>query len=365
MLRRHAHVTIAVALLASMGCHPKDKLPGRIDIQNVATLGSDGGAGALSSMPESIIRDSAGHFLVATPNQASAEPVGIYDSTGQFLGRIGGIGSGPGEYQEPALLLRGAHDSIFILDNAQRRMSTLSPALMYVRSQSLPTRIQDAALGPNGELIASTPGYRSDSSFRPVFAFTKDGNAERSYGDAAGKCGPDCSWRLARIIIPDRQGIWLVSRFFAFSVEHWSADGRLLRRLNIQSDWFAPYDSLLMPTPDRPPQAVITGAWLDGAGRLWIIGNAPDPDWQEGLGPERPGEGGLRYFPIEHRNRALDGIIEVRDTASGARLAFRRLDDAPFLIRAGDQMIGHLYENDAGWVLVDLLRVKFESTGLR
>lgn len=353
----------ALGLLSILACESQGDLPGRIQIHDVATIGSDGDEGALSSMPESIIRDSTGRFLVATPSGPAAELVGIYDSGGRFVGRIGRMGSGPGEYQRPDLLLRDVHDSIFIFDNAQRRMTVLSPALTYVRSEALPTRVQDAALDSSGQLFVNAPFYRPDSVVRPVFTFDARGEPIHSYGTPIPACSTDCSWRLARIIAPDRQGAWLVSRFFDYSAEHWSADGHLLKRLNIRADWFQPYDSLLMPTHERPPQAVITGAWLDEAGRLWIVANSPDHDWTEGLGAERTGEGGLRYFPIERPEQALDGIIEVRDTATGSLLAFRRLDQGAYLLPVGDQVVGRLYENAAGWVMVDLLRLSYDSAG--
>lgn len=361
MKQQIVRVAMAFELLMSLGCAPHDNLPGRIKIHDIATIGSDGADGALSSMPESIVRDSAGQFLVAMPSGPAAELVGIYDSAGGFIRRIGRMGSGPGEYQRPGLLLRGAHDSIFIFDNAQRRMTVVSPALSYVRSEALPTRVQDAALDSRAQLFVNAPFYRHDSIIRPVRTFNAGGAHMQSYGTSIAGCSADCSWRLARIIVPDRQGIWLVSRFFDYSAEHWSVDGRMLKRLNIRADWFQPYDSLLMPTPDRPPQALVTGAWLDRAGRLWIIGNTPDHDWAEGLGTERTGEGGQHYFPIERREQVLDGIIEVRDTATGALLAFRRLDDAPYLLPAGDQLVGRLYEDDAGWVMVDLLGLTYDS----
>lgn len=355
----------ALGLLSILACESQGDLPGRIQIHDVATIGSDGDEGALSSMPESMVQDSAGHFLLALPSGPAAELVGIYDSGGRFVGRIGRMGSGPGEYQRPDLLLRDAHDSIFIFDNAQRRMTVLSPALTYVRSEALPTRVQDAALDSSGQLFVNAPFYRPDSVIRPVFTFDARGEPIHSYGMPMPTCSTDCSWRLARILLPDRQGVWLVSRFFDYSAEHWSADGRLLKRLHIRADWFEPYDSLLMPTHERPPQAAVTGAWLDAAGRLWVLGSAADHNWTEGLGAERTGEGGRRYFPIERRQEALDGIIEVRDTATGALLALRRLDDASYLLPAGDQFVGRLYENDDGWELVEMLKLAYDSAGSR
>jgi hypothetical protein len=356
---------VALGLLSFQACDAKGTLPGRIQIHDVATIGSDGGDGALSSMPESMVRDSAGHFLVAMPSGHAAELIGIYDSAGRFIGRIGRVGSGPGEYQRPGLLLRDAYDSIFIFDNAQRRLTVLSPSLEYVRSEALPTMVQDAVLDPSGQLLANAPFYRPDSLIRPVFAFNPLGELIHSYGTSMPVCSTDCSWRLARIIVPDRRGIWLISRFFGYTAEHWSADGRMLKRLTIRADWFQPYDSLLMPTHERPPQPAITGAWLDAAGRLWILGSAADHDWTEGLGAERTGEGGRRYFPIERRQQALDAIIEVRDTATGALLALRRLDDASYLLPAGGQFVGRLYENDDGWEMVELLKLEYDSVRSR
>lgn len=358
--RRAAFVLPAIALSATACARPGDAASGgTIQIRQIGTIGSDGGDGALSSIPTSIARDAAGRWLVAAPAQAAAEPVGVYAPTGEFLGRIGTVGDGPGEFRRPTHVLRAWSDSLLILDREQRRVSVLSPTHAYARSFALAPAAQNAEPAQGGQFFINAPSHRRDSAGASVFRFSRHGEETGAYGAGDEPCPPrECSWTGAREIVPDRDGVWLVSQYFSFSVSHWSYDGRITRRMEIDAAWFPPYDSLSGPTPDRPPQSSITGAWLDRDGRLWIIGFAADPQWYRGLGPVQADEGGLEYYPMTQRNDVLNAIIEVRDTARGDVLAFRRFDDAAFLLPIGDNFVGRIRESDDGWVLVDVLEVR-------
>lgn len=74
---------------------------------------------------------------VAVLNTGTRE-VRFYDTDGRYLGRAGGQGSGPGEFEVPSTLHRLPGDSLVVFDDALQRFSVLSPEGEYARSVTPP-----------------------------------------------------------------------------------------------------------------------------------------------------------------------------------------------------------------------------------
>ena len=352
-------VALVILLCASLsGCGMAEGAGPTIQLQSIGAIGSDGGEGALSSGPSSIARDSAGRWLVATPSQASPELPGIYSPSGRFLRRIGTLGDGPGEYRRVSHIVRTRGDTILFVDEAARRLSVLSPGLAYVTSVPLPTWPHDVSAAPDGGLFISAPSFDRSAAGPAVLHVTRQGVVEAGYGATDRPCAQRCSSERARLMAPTADGVWLVARFFTPVVERWTLDGRRNAVFEIHSEWFPPYDSIRGPTPERPPAAMLTGAWIDGHGRLWTLGQTADPEWKNGLGPaEHAREGGGLRYPMTVPTDVVNAFIEVRDTVTGSLVARRRLDDAYYLMHIDGNVIGRVRETDDGWVVVDLLEV--------
>ena len=345
----------ALVWALSTACRDEPGGGPNIEIRKLGTIGSDGGEGALSGLPTSIARDSAGRWLVAS----SAELPGVYSPSGRFLGRIGAVGDGPGEYRRASFIVRSRGGTILIVDEPSRRLSTLSPGLEYLSSVILPTWPHDAVPAPDGGLLINAPSFDRGASGASVLHVTSAGTVAKAYGTTGRACARRCSSERARLIVPVRDGVWLVTRFFTPEAERWTSDGRRAAAFDIQSDWFRAYDSIRGPTPIRPPVPMLTGAWIDGRGRLWTLGQTADPQWPKGLGPlQQAREGGDSLYPVKAPVDVFNAFIEVRDTADGSLLARRRLDDAYYLMHIDGNVIGRVRETDDGWVLVDL----FEAT---
>jgi hypothetical protein len=246
-----------------------------------------------------------------------------------------------------------------IVDGAARRLSILAPDLEYVASVGLPTWLQDAEAGPGGGLFINAPSFDRSPAGSPVLRITREGTLGGSYGETGEACSRNCSWKRGRLMIPDSHGVWVIASYFTPTVERWELDGRLTRRFAIGSDWFPSYDSIRGPTPNRPPQSAMTGAWIDAHGQLWTLGQTADPEWAKGLGPATPSpEGGGSYYPVKERGDVVNAFIEVRDTATGSLIARRRFDDAYYLMHIDRNVIGRVRDTEDGWVLVDLLEVE-------
>ena len=69
---------------------------------------------------------------------AQSADLRVFDSTGDFIGRHGGRGDGPGEYRSMDALIRSAGDTLWISDIGNRRVTKLDPDLVLVATGNLP-----------------------------------------------------------------------------------------------------------------------------------------------------------------------------------------------------------------------------------
>ena len=106
-------------------------------------------------------RQSDGDFVVV---DGGLREVRLYAGDGAFVRTLGGPGSGPGEFQNPAQVLVTAGDSIVVWDNATYRITRFDPAGEFVSVRSVdrgwiaraiepPLYPSTAKLLPDGQLL--------------------------------------------------------------------------------------------------------------------------------------------------------------------------------------------------------------------
>jgi len=257
-------------------------------------------------------------------------------------------------------VLVDTRDSVFILD-AIGRITVLSPSLELVRTTPIPgprPSAYDAVLLPGR-------GYAFDSqrdSSPPLHAYSFDGQQLAHFGYPQPNCR-GCVRYAYRIASASDGSIWAVQAHYRYLGTRWDANGTLLDSGMVNSPWFAPYDSIMSPAPDREPQAHVWSIWQDRSGLLWVLGATGAPDWPDGLGEARTGEeGGARFYPIKDMAAVFDGIIEIIEPATWSIVARRRLDNTPFLQAIRPGVVASLRETSDGWWQAEVYRV--ELTGL-
>jgi hypothetical protein len=135
-------------------------------------------------------RQTDGDFVVV---DGGAREVRLYDRDGTFLKTLGGPGSGPGEFQDPAQVLITAADSVIVWDNAIYRITRFDSAGEFAGVQSVDrgwiAKAIDAPLYPASaqllqddqilvRLVEKTGGYE------------KTGGVKQSNGFAPGVLRP-------------------------------------------------------------------------------------------------------------------------------------------------------------------------------
>ncbi len=347
-------LAVAAACLAACDLPTPDvSCPGcSVELEFVATIGGTGDSGSFPAWPR-LSRDSRGRFYGITPDRAGL-PF-LFDSSGKFVQEFGREGDGPGEYRRPRLVLIDSHDSLYILDGVGR-MSVLSPSHRTVRTALMSgPRIwaYDAAFLSSSRTVFD---YQSDSN-PPLHTFDLEGNHLASFGDPQFNCR-GCGRPVYMLGLARDSTLWTAQRFYQYRIDRWDGAGARLDSAIVASDWFAPYDSIEPSTPERRPQATVSGVWEDERGLLWILGRTADAQWAEGFGDERKGEGGIPYYPIEDLALAFDGVVEVVDSRDWSIVASRRLDEHPWLHVVEPGLIASLRESTDGWWLADVYAVQ-------
>lgn len=91
---------------------------GSVTLEEVAVVGEE--TGLLIGDPASVAVDSAGRVYVADSERAR---VWVLAPDGDSVGVVGREGRGPGEFVRPSFVHIGPHDSLFVLDGTNRRVS--------------------------------------------------------------------------------------------------------------------------------------------------------------------------------------------------------------------------------------------------
>ena len=87
----------------------------KIELDFVATVGAGTGEGALDDQLRFVARDATGRFFATSYIEALPS---IYDERGQYIGKMGTEGEGPGQFTSAAAV-HFWHDSLFVFDGRQ------------------------------------------------------------------------------------------------------------------------------------------------------------------------------------------------------------------------------------------------------
>lgn len=323
----------------------------QITMREIARIGGD--ADALDNIITSAVRDRAGRYLVAIRGQPT--PL-IYDSVGHSFGIIGRRGKGPGEYISAELLFRGPGDTIYVMDRDQFRMQVLSPSLEPVRTYPILPSAWSMHVTGDGRILLNANSTTRTRIGYPFHELDPVGNIVRSFGaDSGASWGPRDESAFTFAEAGNRR-FWTASQIGKYELRLWGRTDSLLRIVERRVDWFRPYKSVWMATPDRQASPWLVTFWEDGQGRIWTVTRVGDRDWKRGLGPGKRGEGGHMVYEVLSQRQVYDTMIEVLDPVSGRVIASQRFDDRfGFSISPG--VISLAVRNEDGTYQLRVLRL--------
>lgn len=290
----------------------------RIVMRELATLGQ-------SSDPVSISEDAtfrpcvvgrlvAGGYVMSAPSGGTE--LLYYDSTGQFLRRVGRRGGGPGEFGSFLLVAVGPADTLYVADPMNTRLTILSPADSVIGTIRVAGRVDAVATLPGGNILLDHYPKPSGGPRDLFEVVTPDGTTVRSFGQYSG---PESPWGDQWIVSPAPNGGAWSGKMDRFEASQWSQNGELVRTLVWNLDWFPPNAPL---DPGFPAEAAAPSALVQvvqfAADTLWVFVTVPDAHWT-------PGERRNAVNPGTTQT-IFDTYVEVVDLTRAQAIARARFD---------------------------------------
>jgi hypothetical protein len=193
-----------------------------------------------------------------------------FDNNGVFVGKVGGRGTGPGEFRSPALSLV-IGERLVVLQRGDPRIQVFDTGLRYregfIVQGGMPVDI--APEGPRGMAIA----LYGDSSHGMVLRYEgpEGGNPRRMPLEPTGKRHP--LYSAGRIAVC-RDGALVVAYLFMNRVEIYSREGRFLRRFSVGGMARQKEEEDDGRVPER---TYFRKVLLDAAGNILLLGGNQSP----------------------------------------------------------------------------------------
>jgi hypothetical protein len=274
-----------------------------------------------------------------------------YDlESGRFLRPVGRVGSGPGEFRQPAILHALPQDSLFVFDAGEGRFSVLAPgSYRWVRGGTwLPGTTTHLVIGPAGQVVISDPFLIDPERVGfPLHAFRPDGVPVASFGtDIARFDRRDPTAAERELTLAGPTGFWAARVDREYVLERFDWNYKVVDRIQRTAPWYKGFvPPLPFATPTKPPTGRLVGMEQDSAGLLWVTIAVADSQWWKGLAPPQT-EGGSAVYPIADINELYDVVVEVVDPSLGVVLARKAYDN--FVTLVGGQLLAELREDREG-----------------
>lgn len=316
-------------LLVTVACGGSSRGLSPIALDSLPAIGAVEGVGTMSSWPRISPRHPLGYRVLVPQAGAAVELPMVYADDGRFLGPLGEVGDGPGQFIEPLFSRVGPGDSLWVFDGSARA-SVFTPERLFARAIMLPVAPWDAAVLPDGRVVLASA---TSGAPLPLLLLDGEGSLIRTIGTPVAD---EPLGAMRRIVLAGDATIWTVPMLGSWRIEHWDTTGTDLGALDRQPEWFPPYSRYRAPAPGITPQPSLQAAWFDDTGRLWVLGKAVDPEWERGIDSREAREGEPGRSVISDPDRVYDTMIEVIDVQTGEAVVTARFDVTwPFVAEPG------------------------------
>ena len=351
MIMSRGPISLVMAVLIA-GCGRFGRQLSPIRLEAIVTLGEAKGEGAIATTPVVSARHPGG-FRIVTPTISAIQtsPLAFTDD-GRYLESLRGDTTALGKFSGPMFVRLGPGDSIWVFDNSGRVL-IFNAQRRFVRTITLPTAPIDAFLLQDNRIVAS---FDASAAVQLL-----DANGALVRIVAATPIESQGVTGSARIVPAPDGSFWTYRAQPSDRLEHWDTSGTKLGEMTPQADGFLQQRRSRLDYQqryDRPPAPSLVPRWIDGKGRLWVLGDVADRHWESGLTPRVAGDSASNS--IGDFDRYFDTVLEVRDLRTGALLAMTRLDNHYTMAEPG--VLVHVIHTNAGWQRAELMRVVYNET---
>ncbi len=299
-----------------------------------------GGSGTDYVGPSMMIdSNSKGQFILA--HDQAADEIRVFDSRGRFVRIVGREGHGPGEYEGIRAICVLPGDTVLVFDGKNAAETTLGPGFDLIESRRFPL----PAISPGGvvafssnEIVANASVSTPERVGLPLHLVEAGKGIVRSFGSDDGAYRADVDGSGTRRISRGSNGTVWSMRINEYVLEQWSTDGRKVRALRREVDWFRTWYRYPSVVDGQHPMPPMTRAvHEDSAGLVWVAVELPGGNWaKQGLDAETAD--GRRFIPDPVK--AWDTMVEVIDPIRGFVLgSVRHPGRVLFITSHGDMVI--------------------------
>ena len=213
----------------------------------------------------------------------------VFDATGALLAAVKGASGGTSaattsaprgrqeQFGSVDMVLADPQDSLFVLDNEQRRIFVFDTALTFARQVALPWRIDSFLILRDGRIVTvRTP--RADGD--PVSVHRATGEIIRSFGAPLNPDATPCTdcGTPHIALAPSGYRLWLAWSN-RYRLEEWDLSGRRMGVLENPTRSFANSSAILIPAAanDPTPAPGINRLMLTTDGNMWVGYTLIDP----------------------------------------------------------------------------------------
>jgi hypothetical protein len=328
--------------------------PCRVEQTPIVRLGDVDGAGHVSEQG-TVAQTNDGRYLVVS----NFEPgiIKLFDSTGQYIGTTGRLGSGPGEYQSPWSIIPEA-EFITIFDYAAVRATRLSANLEHLETRPMRVRSTVVAKVSDDLYVFSTP-QRRGSTVSPIQVYNWSTDELISVLDSVVPINSDPQETFLTVAQGHEGTVWVAQRG-TYRLDLWDArSGIRLRRIEPAAQWFAEGRQRESGIARRvPPRPSIVALAHDASDHLWVLIHDASSTWAP-LDPARNLEGET-YTSDAQLNLLYDTVVDVYDVTTGRMIASQRFAGRILgFVRPG---IVFAYREDAeGYPYYEVSRISLEA----
>jgi hypothetical protein len=291
---------------------------------------------------------------------ATAAGLPVVSRPGASPKEFGRAGGGPGEFRRAVFATVGPHDSVYIFDQGNARVTILDPDQRFVRSAPAPLHTYALLWAADENQLILNAHVADRSRIGLAFhSFDRVGNEIRSFGPADSPSLPEdpgTAVRKKSSIDPDG-GLLAVTWFGPYDIERWTFAGELIGHYRIASpehQYQRPPHLTEMPPPPPTTQAIAR----DGDGRVWVVTRVADQHWKRGVKAvlsTAGREGGWTIDDIDP-GKYHDTLIDVFDLAIPSLLTRYRMDSSCRAITAQWEIICESQNSDGSY-RIDFRRV--------
>lgn len=365
-----------VALLSLFACGrepaerdaPRDQTAGELAACEGATcvlefthlyrLGSFDGDDAFEGMPRSVAGLESGEVVIGVPSTTPYR----FSGAGDYLGRVGRRGEGPGEFMSVSVVASGPADSLTVIDARLKRLTVVGPGPAFVvgRTDRIPLLDigLDAVVLVDGRLAVNGQTGGTRGGFSVVLMGGVDPLELDPYPAWSGEGEPFDFGRL--LAASGGGGLWSADHL-EYVIRRWSPNGVLVDSIRRAPNWFEGRSEYAWGF--RNPGSRIQALWEDDQGRLWVIVWRARDTWEEAwraLPEERIILGEVQARDRPRAIELFSTVVEILDAETGELL---HSQPWPGLVLAGlpENRVAVLTEDLLGVPYVDIWDYKWMS----